>query len=94
MEGLQRKVNVLHHVVDGHATESTDPVGAVLEQRGAVVTNTSFGDASGNVGVEQVESRDLDLLTTDVVLCATTREAGQISLAKVEQVREYMDVPG
>merc|ERR1712093_437126 len=59
---------VLHHVVDGYAAEAADPVGDVDEHCREVRPDATLCDLSRNVGVEQVQSRNLDLLPADVVL--------------------------
>lgn len=56
------------HEIYRHAAQSTNPVGAVMKQRHAVGANSRLGDASGDVGVEQIESGNVDLLAANVVL--------------------------
>jgi hypothetical protein len=75
------------HVVDGNTSESSHPVGAVVEESGAVGADTLLGDRSRHVGVEEVEGGDVDLFTTNVVLHKLVSPAVLMSIYGTHLVR-------
>ena len=55
----------LHQVVDGHATNATDPGLHVAETDVEVLADTLLGDLARDVHVKQVVGANLDVLTAD-----------------------------
>jgi hypothetical protein len=55
-------------VCDRYTSKSTDPVCTVVEESHTVSSDTVFGDASWYVGIEKIESGNVDIFATNVIL--------------------------